>query len=182
MWKMSGQIARRLFSMIWHQPSEDSVSTYLKSWFVFFVFVFNWHRNHIDSSTTFHQPRDVTVDLLCRLINIIPVKHLEDVNKTYSLLTAHSRVVQRAAYTVLHRYIPEVQEQLSFDVALTKSTVRLPYELMSLLLEAPTAESISTSYDDDKMWSSIRSYLLSWKVVFDHFTNAVCLPSSALLT
>ena len=149
---------------------------------VWFVSFFSTNiENNIDSSTAFHQPRDVTVDLLCRLINIIPVKQLEDVNKTYSLLTAHSRVVQRAAYTVLHRYIPEVQEQLSFDVALTKSTVRLPYELMSLLLEAPTAESISTSYGDDKMWSSIRSYLLSWKVVFDHFTNAVCLLPLVLL-
>lgn len=146
-----------------------------------FCFLFNWYWNHIDSLTTLHQPRDVTVDLLYCLINIIPVKHLEDINKTYSLLTAYSQVVQCTAYTVLHWYIPEVQEQLSFDVALTKSTVRLPYKPMSLLLEAPTAESISTSHGDDKMWSSIQSYLLSWRVVFDHFTNVVCSPPLLLL-
>lgn len=113
--------------------------------------------------------------MLCRLINTISVESLEDVNKLLPLLTARSRVVQRAAYTVLHRYIPTTQEQVSFDVALSKSAVKLPDELMSLLLEAPTMESISATYGEDRTWTSIRAYLLSWKVVFDHFTNAVCL-------
>lgn len=115
----------------------------------------------------------MTVELLCSLLNTIPIKSLEHVNKIFPLLTAQSRTVQRAAYIVLHRYIPEVQEQVSFDVALSKSTARLPLELLSLLLEAPTMESINTSDGEDKMWTGIRSYLLSWKVVFDHFTNAV---------
>ncbi|KAF7587779.1 hypothetical protein BBP40_006714 [Aspergillus hancockii] len=125
-----------------------------------------------DSSTIFHQPRDITVGLLCRLINNIPVENLEDVSKIFYLLTAQSHVVQRAAYTVLHRYIPSVQEQVSFDVALSKTAVKLPDELLSLLLEAPNIESISLSNGDGKAWSDIRSYLLSWKVVFDHFVNA----------
>ncbi|KAB8237331.1 ubiquitin-protein ligase RKR1 [Aspergillus alliaceus] len=125
-----------------------------------------------DSSITFHQPRDVTVYLLCRLISNIPIGNLEDVSKIFPLLTAQSHVVQRAAYTILHRYIPGVQEQVSFDVALSKTAVKLPDELLSLLLEAPTVESISLSYGDSKVWSDIRSYLLSWKVIFDHFTNA----------
>lgn len=116
----------------------------------------------------------MTVELLCSLLNTIPIKSLEDVNKIFPLLTAQSRAVQRAAYIVLHRYIPEAQEQVSFDVALSKSTAKLPLELLSLLLEAPTMESINTSDGEDKMWTGIRSYLLSWKVVFDHFTNAVC--------
>lgn len=112
--------------------------------------------------------------MLCRFINTISVESLEDVNKLFPLLTARSRVVQRAAYTVLHRYIPNTQEQVSFDVALSKSAVKLPDELLSLLLEAPTTESISATYGEDRTWTSIRSYLLSWKVVFDHFSNAVC--------
>jgi hypothetical protein len=70
-----------------------------------------------------------------------------------------------------------VQEQVSFDVALSKSEVKLPYELISLLLGAPTMESISATYGDDKTWADIRSYLLSWKLVFDHFVNAVCTTS-----
>lgn len=105
----------------------------------------------------------------------MPVESLEDTSRIYHLLTADSRVIQRAAFTLLHRYIPSVQEQVSFDVALSKSVVRLPDELMSLLLEAPTMESITLADGDDKIWTSIRSYLLSWKVVFDHFVNAVCL-------
>ncbi|OOG00697.1 hypothetical protein ASPCADRAFT_37833 [Aspergillus carbonarius ITEM 5010] len=125
-----------------------------------------------DSSTIFHQPRDVAVELLCRFLNVIPIENLEDVSKFFPLLTAQSPTVQRAAYTVLHRYIPSVQEQVSFDVALSKTTVGLPDELMSLLLEAPTMEAVNAAYGDDRTWAELRSYLLSWKVVFDHFVNA----------
>ncbi|KAF9890319.1 hypothetical protein FE257_005985 [Aspergillus nanangensis] len=125
-----------------------------------------------DSSTAFHQPRDVTVDTLCRLVNTIPIESLEDVGKIFPLLTARSRSVQRAAYIVLHRYIPSIQEQVSFDIALSKTTVSLPDQLLSLLLGAPSMDVVSRSYGDDKVWAEIRSYLLSWKVVFDHFTNA----------
>ncbi|KAJ5937717.1 hypothetical protein N7454_004059 [Penicillium verhagenii] len=127
---------------------------------------------YLDSSTTFHQPRDVAVELLRRLINGVSVDKLDDVSGAFHLLTAHSRAVQRTAYTILHRYIPQAQEQISFDVALSKTAVGLPDELISLLLETPTMDMVSKSYGDDKMWTSIRSYLLSWKVVFDHFTNA----------
>ncbi|KAL2855908.1 hypothetical protein BJY01DRAFT_196425 [Aspergillus pseudoustus] len=125
-----------------------------------------------DSSTTFYLPRDLTVDKLCHLIKTLPVENLENVGKVFPLLTAHSLVLQHAAYTLLHRYIPTAQEQLSFDVALSKTEVKLPYELVSLLIGAPTLESISASYGDEKTWADIRSYLLSWKLVFDHFTNA----------
>ncbi|OJK04706.1 hypothetical protein ASPACDRAFT_109498 [Aspergillus aculeatus ATCC 16872] len=125
-----------------------------------------------DSSTIFDQPRDITVDLLCRFIKTIPVEDLEDVSSVFSLLTAQSRAVQRTAYTLLHRYIPSVQEQVSFDVALSKTTVRLPDELVSLLLGAPTMDSINRSYGDERIWTELRSYLLSWKIVFDHFVNA----------
>lgn len=127
----------------------------------------------LDSSTIFHQPRDVAVDLLGRLIKAIPIEKLEDVSGVFHLLTAHSRAVQRTAYTILHRYIPQGQEQVSFDVALSKTVVNLPDELVSLLLETPTMQMVSMSWGDDKMWTSIRAYLLSWKVVFDHFSNAV---------
>ncbi|KAJ6120848.1 hypothetical protein N7523_005128 [Penicillium sp. IBT 18751x] len=125
-----------------------------------------------DSSTTFHQPRDVAVDILQRLINVIPIGKLEEVSGVFGLLTAHSRAVQRTAYTLLHRYIPQIQEQVSFDVALSKTSVSLPDELVSLLLETPTMKGVSMSWGDDKMWTSMRSYLLSWKIVFDHFSNA----------
>ncbi|KAJ6145689.1 hypothetical protein N7470_009584 [Penicillium chermesinum] len=127
-----------------------------------------------DSSTVYHQPRDVAVDLLRRIISTIPVENLKDVrvSAVFPLLTSHSRAVQRTAYALLHRYIPQSQEQVSFDVALSKTAVSLPDELLSLLLETPSVDTILRSYEDDKTWTSVRSYLLSWKVVFDHFTNA----------
>ncbi|KAL4876265.1 hypothetical protein BJY04DRAFT_143573 [Aspergillus karnatakaensis] len=125
-----------------------------------------------DSSTTYHLPRDLTVDRLCRLIKTMPIGNIEDVSKVYPLLTAHSLVLQHTAYNLLHRYIPSVQEQVSLDVALSKTEVKLPFELISLLLGAPTMESISQTYGDDKTWADIRSMLLSWKLVFDHFVNA----------
>lgn len=127
----------------------------------------------IDSSTIFHQPRDVAVNLLGRLISVIAIEQLEDVTGIFHLLTAHSRAVQRTAYTILHRYIPQAQEQISFDVALSKTAVNLPDELVSLLLETPNMQMMSMTWGDEKMWTTIRSYLLSWKVTFDHFSNAV---------
>lgn len=128
----------------------------------------------LDSSTVVHQPRDVAVNLLQRIISAIPLDKLEDISDVFPLLTAHSRAVQRTAYTLLHRYIPQTQEQVSFDVALSKTAVSLPDELLSLLIETPSMDNVLRFYGDDRTWTSIRSYLLSWKVVFDHFTNAVC--------
>ncbi|KAL3468044.1 hypothetical protein BJX64DRAFT_83512 [Aspergillus heterothallicus] len=128
--------------------------------------------SQFNSSTTFNLPRDLTVDHLCQLIKTIPVESLGNVSKVFPLLTAHSLVLQHTAYTLLHRYIPTAQEQVSFDVVLSKTEVKLPYELVSLLIGAPTKESIPASYGDDKTWADIRSYLLSWKLAFDHFTNA----------
>ncbi|KAJ6116928.1 hypothetical protein N7512_006653 [Penicillium capsulatum] len=125
-----------------------------------------------DASTAFHQPRDATIEILRRLLNVLPIEKLEDVSEVFHLLTAHSRAVQRTAYTILHRYIPHAQEQVSFDVALSKTAVSLPDELTSLLLEAPSMQMVHISPGDDKMWTSMRSYLLSWKIVFDHFSTA----------
>lgn len=103
---------------------------------------------------------------------------MEDVSETFHLLTAHSRAVQRTAYTILHHYIPHAQEKVSFEVALSKTAVSLPDELVSLLLEPPTMKMVSAAYGDDKMWTSVRAYLLSWKVVFDHFSTAVSFDAS----
>lgn len=118
-----------------------------------------------------------------RLINAIPVEHLEDVSETFHLLTAHSRAVQRTAYSILHHYIPHAQEKISFELALSKTAATLPDELVSLLLESPSMQMVNDAFGDEKMWTSMRSYLLSWKIVYDHFTNAVglFLLSGALL-
>ncbi|KXG50701.1 Zinc finger, RING-type [Penicillium griseofulvum] len=165
----------RLFARLKSISESDSNDDVQDAWLDRKAGLFNTLASTIDtfdSSTTFHQPRDVAVDLLRRLINTIPVDNLEDVSETFHLLTAHSRAIQRTAYTILHHYIPHAQEKVSFEVALSKTAVSLPDELISLLLEPPTMQMVSAGYGDDKMWTSMRSYLLSWKVVFDHFSNA----------
>lgn len=102
----------------------------------------------------------------------IPVDFLANKNNLFPLLAAECNIIQQTAFEILHRYIPQAQEQVSFDVALSKTKVNLPYELLSLLLEIPQAKQI-TPTSDIKKWVRVRSYLLSWKLVFDHFSNAV---------
>lgn len=84
-----------------------------------------------------------------------------------------NRGIQRAAYDVLHRAIPKLQEAVTLKVALSDAVARLPDELISLLLEVPTINIINEATADDSVWIGLRCYLLSWKTVFDHFNNAV---------
>ncbi|KAH8698598.1 putative RING zinc finger protein [Talaromyces proteolyticus] len=125
----------------------------------------------IDSSSSTYQPRDITADLLRRELLSVPVDSLAGRTDIFSLLAVQCKDIQQAAYEILHRYIPRAQEQVSFDVALSKTNVNLPDELLSLLLEAPKADMI-TFMNDEKAWLGLRSYMLSWKVVFDHFLNS----------
>jgi hypothetical protein len=95
----------------------------------------------------------------------------------FSLLAVECKVIQQIAFELLHRHIPQAQEQVSFDVALSKTTVNLPDELLSLLLEVPQA-NLAPSLSDAKTLLRIRSYLMSWKLVFDHFSgSAVSIPA-----
>jgi hypothetical protein len=89
----------------------------------------------------------------------------------FSLLAVECKVIQQTAFELLHRHIPQAQEQVSFDVALSKTIVNLPDELLSLLFEVPQANLV-TSPSDAKILLRIRSYLMSWKLVFDHFSSS----------
>ncbi|KMU71970.1 hypothetical protein CISG_00279 [Coccidioides immitis RMSCC 3703] len=114
-------------------------------------------------------PWSITIDLLDRQIRQINVDHVQDVTGLFATLSIQSKGVQRAVYDVLHRIIPKSQEALSFDVALSDAVANLPDELISLLLDAPSASILSDYSIQDDIWMSIRCYLLSWKTVFDHF-------------
>jgi E3 ubiquitin-protein ligase listerin len=97
----------------------------------------------------------------------------EDITDLYPLLSSEDRAVQGAAYGILHRSLPSVQEQLSVEAALSKTVAHLPEELLSLLLDAPFMDLFSNAlYSTDSIWINVRRYLLSWKVVFDHFSRA----------
>ncbi|PGG97584.1 hypothetical protein AJ79_09147 [Helicocarpus griseus UAMH5409] len=125
-----------------------------------------------DSSLSYDQPLKITADILSRQVSALSISHVQDVSDLFSILSVPNRGIQRAAYDVLHRAIPKLQETVTLNVALSDAVARLPDELISLLLEAPTIQAINKESVDDSVWIGIRCYALSWKTVFDHFKNA----------
>ncbi|KAF5012835.1 hypothetical protein FDECE_1124 [Fusarium decemcellulare] len=138
------------------------------------------------SRDTKSQPLEIVDAMLCREVEKLPLRHVPDLSDIFALVASESRDIQTAAFNLLHRAIPEQQQQLSVDAFLDKTGVlsgvtsdgtplifadaRLPDELLSLLLDAPTLEK----YSDEMLAefpSPIRSYLLSWKLVFDAYST-----------
>ncbi|KAI1639300.1 hypothetical protein F4809DRAFT_158751 [Biscogniauxia mediterranea] len=114
------------------------------------------------------QPRAIVDALVRRRVEGIPLHHVKDLSDLYGLVASESRSIQSAAFTLISRAIPAIQEQLSVDILLAKTDARLPDELLSLLLDAPTIET----YPEDVLTefpTPIRTYLLSWLLVFDMF-------------
>lgn len=117
------------------------------------------------------QPQDIVDALLCRQAAKVPLEQFKDLSDIYGLVASDSREIQTAGFNLLHRALPAAQEQLSLDVLLDKKQAKLPDELTSLLLDAPTLEA----YPEDVLVqfpTPIRSYLLSWKLVFDAYEGA----------
>ena len=119
------------------------------------------------------QPRKIVNELLTRELSQLSLGHFDNPQGLYPLLACESPALQKSAYELLHRQIPDNQEQVSLDVALTKGyIVKLPEELLSLIISAPTSSSFTTASFYSLMPVPLRSYLLSWMLVFDHWTNA----------
>ncbi|KAI2777322.1 Zfp294 protein [Daldinia loculata] len=117
------------------------------------------------------QPLEIVDSSICRLVEKLPLHHIKDLSELYGLVASDSRGIQTAAFTILHKALPAAQEDLSLDVLLEKKAAQLPDELLSLLLDAPTLEK----YSDEALGrfpSPIRSYLLSWHLIFDSFKAA----------
>ncbi|KAI0521438.1 hypothetical protein F5B22DRAFT_644168 [Xylaria bambusicola] len=117
------------------------------------------------------QPLEIVDSILCRQVEKLPLQQYEDLSDLYGLVANDSRAIQTAAFSLLNRALPAVQEKLSIEVLLEKKEARLPDELLSLLLGAPTLDS----YPDDSIAhfpTPVRSYLLSWHLVFDAFQAA----------
>ncbi|KAI8176017.1 E3 ubiquitin-protein ligase listerin [Colletotrichum sp. SAR 10_75] len=117
------------------------------------------------------QPLEIVDAIICRQVDKIPLKHISDLSDLYGLIAADSRSIQTAAFNLLHRALPARQEELSVNVLLDKTDARLPDELLSLLLDAPTLDR----YPDELLAQfplAIRSYLLSWHLIFDAFSTA----------
>ncbi|POS74868.1 hypothetical protein DHEL01_v206744 [Diaporthe helianthi] len=117
------------------------------------------------------QPGAMVDALLCREAEKIPLDHLKDLSEVYGLVASDSRDIQSAGFDLLHRALPAAQEELSLDVLIEKKQAKLPDELMSLLLDAPTLEA----YPEEVLIqfpTAVRSYLLSWKLIFDAYQGS----------
>jgi hypothetical protein len=66
-------------------------------------------------------PLSYTDDLLAREVTKIPLGHIKDkLSEFYPLVASDYRMVQSAAFDVLHRALPEAQQQISIDAVLEK--------------------------------------------------------------
>ncbi|KAK3706180.1 hypothetical protein LTR37_012881 [Vermiconidia calcicola] len=119
-----------------------------------------------------HQPLMITHELLARQIGLLPFKPAEDLGDLYPLMYTPSRPVQEAAFELLHKQVPAAQEQISLEAALDNKTAQLPDELLSLILEAPTLDSLANAPFERSMPLSLRGYLFSWRLLFDHFNGS----------
>lgn len=128
----------------------------------------------------FHQPLKIVNDVLARQISKVSLEHLDSSEELFPLLYVESQPVQQTAFDILHKQIPAAQEQISIDAALEKVTARLPEELLSLILEAPTVAALGEATFERRVPLPLRGYLLSWMLVFDHLQHAVSDPSHIL--
>lgn len=119
-----------------------------------------------------NQPLQIVNELLGRQIHNMPSTKVEHIEDLYPLMGAASQRIQRIAFDLLHNHIPALQEQVSIDSALDKTPARLPDEVLSLIIDAPTLDSLADASFDRTMPLSLQSYLSSWLLVFDHFKNA----------
>ena len=119
-----------------------------------------------------NQTLSIVNELLGRQIRTMPIAKLENVLELYPLMTAESQHVQRIAFELLHKQIPAQQEEISINVVLEKTDAKLPDELLSLIIEPPTLDSLIDASFDRTIPLQLRSYLSSWLLVFDHFKKA----------
>lgn len=131
--------------------------------------------------------------MLCRETDRIPLARIPDPVSLFPLMASESWDIQTAAFGLMHRKIPEQQEKQAVESmlaktgeplgihwggiwpccarwqTLTRTDARLPDEMLSLLLDPPTLEKFS----DEALASfpsSVRCYLLTWRLLFDAFS------------
>ena len=120
-----------------------------------------------------HQPRRIINELLKRQLVDVARDVKFKVPDLYPVIASESAALQEAAYELLHSKIPANQEQVSIDKALSNEFVaQLPEELMSLILAPPSLASMAEHNFERNIPSSLRSYILSWQLTFDHWESA----------
>jgi hypothetical protein len=162
----------RLKSLVSETPNEDLVEAWDKLLSSLVAGLLSVLKLFEESPHGANQPRAITTDLLQRQLISVTLP-LTEVAELFPLMASEEQAVQDAAFRLLHRAVPEAQQQNSLDVVLENKIVHLPEELLSLLLHAPSMQMFSDTHESrEKIWLDIRRHLLSWKLILDHFTNA----------
>ena len=127
----------------------------------------------LDISDETHQPRRIVNELISRQLSGLSQDNEVEAEDLYPVLASESAALQQATYKMLHSHIPRLQEQISLDKALSRDIVaELPLELLSLILAPPSTAVLAEHNFERTMAPSLRSYLLSWQLTFDHWQNA----------
>lgn len=161
----------RLKMLLGQEPNEDLIDAWrmkkskLDSALVHVLM--SWDRGYRSAS----QPRDITADSLARQLRTVDTASIGSVDALYSLLGSDQHSVQTAVYELLHRAVPAKQGQISLEIALEKRVAHLPAKLLSLVANSLASKSTTRNLQAHGV-KAVRSYLLSWTVVFDNFTNA----------
>jgi hypothetical protein len=146
----------------WEESQQDAAESLLK--------MLKLRRDFPDEM---HQPLRIVNELLSRQAVSFPGKYIIGTEDLYPQVYSQSRSVQQAAFEILHVDIPRHQDEVALEAVLDKKAARLPDELLSLILEPPTMAGLENEDFERAMPLSLRGYLLSWILVFDHFEHAV---------
>lgn len=67
------------------------------------------------------QPLEIVDAMLCREVEKVSVKNVKNISDIYELVASESQDIQTAAFDLLHRAIPAIQEQRAVDTVLDKT-------------------------------------------------------------
>lgn len=121
----------------------------------------------------FHAPLRMVNMNLSRELDKIPLDFVTEPEMLFHVLNSNSDSLQTCGFTILHAKIPTLQQALSIEAALEKSAMRLPDELLSLVLESPKMSHVEDLDPDERLPLRLKGYFLSWILIFDYFEDAV---------
>ncbi len=121
----------------------------------------------------FYVPRRKVNCLLAQELQGFSREISGELTELYEVLACDSSALRLAAYHILHHQIPNAQGQISLDKALEKDFyAKLPDELLSLVITPPDPNIFDEADLATGAPQALGSYLLSWKLIFDHWTNS----------
>ncbi|KAI5305720.1 hypothetical protein KEM56_003514 [Ascosphaera pollenicola] len=115
-------------------------------------------------------PRGNEADLLTRTVSYLSAALIEDPANLLPMLNS-SKPAQLASYNLYRQTIPKAMEDLALEVALGEKKADLPQGLLKHLSWGYATKSLRKKAE----WFDLnrrRSYLLTWRTIFDFFEHA----------